>query len=238
MTNKGGRSNMPEKILVVDDEQSIVELIKFNLEKEDWQVVTAYDGDEALDVFRRENPDLVLLDIMLPIMDGWQVCKELRETSSVPIIMLTAKGDEPDKIKGLEIGADDYVTKPFSPKELVARVRAALRRASTASPPSQHVVTLQGLRIDIDRHQVTLDDEPLVLTPKEFDLLLLLVQNKGKVLTRDMLLEKVWGYDYGGETRTVDVHIRRLRQKMGEDPSRPRYIHTVHGVGYKVEEPN
>ncbi|NLY30732.1 MAG: response regulator transcription factor [Firmicutes bacterium] len=229
---------MPEKILVVDDEQSIVELIKFNLEKEDWQVVTAYDGDEALDVFRRENPDLVLLDIMLPIMDGWQVCKELRETSSVPIIMLTAKGDEPDKIKGLEIGADDYVTKPFSPKELVARVRAALRRASTASPPSQHVVTLQGLRIDIDRHQVTLDDEPLVLTPKEFDLLLLLVQNKGKVLTRDMLLEKVWGYDYGGETRTVDVHIRRLRQKMGEDPSRPRYIHTVHGVGYKVEEPN
>ncbi|NLY52778.1 MAG: response regulator transcription factor [Firmicutes bacterium] len=228
---------MPEKILVVDDEQSIVELIKFNLEKEDWQVVTAYDGDEALDVFRREKPDLVLLDIMLPIKDGWQVCKELRETSSVPIIMLTAKGDEPDKIKGLEIGADDYVTKPFSPKELIARVRAALRRASTAAPPSEHVVTLQGLRIDIDRHQVTLDGEPLVLTPKEFDLLLLLVQNKGKVLTRDMLLEKVWGYDYGGETRTVDVHIRRLRQKMGEDPSRPRYIHTVHGVGYKVEEP-
>ena len=228
---------MPEKILVVDDEQSIVELIKFNLEKEDWQVVTAYDGDEALDVFRREKPDLVLLDIMLPIKDGWQVCKELRETSSVPIIMLTAKGDEPDKIKGLEIGADDYITKPFSPKELVARVKAALRRAAQAAPPSEHVVTLQGLRIDIDRHQVTLDGEHLVLTPKEFDLLLLLVQHKGKVLTRDMLLEQVWGYDYGGETRTVDVHIRRLRQKMGEDPSRPRYIHTVHGVGYKVEEP-
>ncbi|HHV94264.1 MAG TPA: response regulator transcription factor [Firmicutes bacterium] len=228
---------MPEKILVVDDEQSIVELIKFNLEKEDWQVVTAYDGDEALDVFRRERPDLVLLDIMLPIKDGWQVCKELRETSSVPIIMLTAKGDEPDKIKGLEIGADDYITKPFSPKELVARVKAALRRASQAAPPSEHVVTLKDLRIDIDRHQVTLAGEPLTLTPKEFDLLLLLVQNKGKVLTRDMLLEQVWGYDYGGETRTVDVHIRRLRQKMGEDPSRPRYIHTVHGVGYKVEEP-
>ncbi|MGI6566332.1 MAG: response regulator transcription factor [Firmicutes bacterium] len=228
---------MPEKILVVDDEQSIVELIKFNLEREDWHVVTAYDGDEALDVFRREKPDLVLLDIMLPIKDGWQVCRELRETSSVPIIMLTAKGDEPDKIKGLEIGADDYVTKPFSPKELIARVRAALRRASQAAPPSQHVVTLQGLRIDIDRHQVTLDGEPLTLTPKEFDLLLLLVQNKGKVLTRDMLLETVWGYDYGGETRTVDVHIRRLRQKMNEDPSSPRYIHTVHGVGYKVEEP-
>ncbi len=228
---------MPEKILVVDDEQSIVELIKFNLEKEDWQVVTAYDGDEALDVFRREKPDLVLLEGMLPIKDGWQVCKELRETSSVPIIMLTAKGDEPDKIKGLEIGADDYITKPFSPKELVARVKAALRRAAQAAPPSEHVVTLQGLRIDIDRHQVTLDGEPLVLTPKEFDLLLLLVQHKGKVLTRDMLLEQVWGYDYGGETRTVDVHIRRLRQKMGEDPSRPRYIHTVHGVGYKVEEP-
>jgi DNA-binding response OmpR family regulator len=228
---------MPEKILVVDDEQSIVELIKFNLEREDWHVVTAYDGDEALDVFRREKPDLVLLDIMLPIKDGWQVCRELRETSSVPIIMLTAKGDEPDKIKGLEIGADDYVTKPFSPKELITRVRAALRRASQAAPPSQHVVTLQGLRIDIDRHQVTLDGEPLTLTPKEFDLLLLLVQNKGKVLTRDMLLETVWGYDYGGETRTVDVHIRRLRQKMNEDPSSPRYIHTVHGVGYKVEEP-
>lgn len=228
---------MPEKILVVDDEHSIVELIRFNLEKEDWQVVTAYDGDEALDVFHHEKPDLIILDIMLPLKDGWEVCRELRKVSAVPIIMLTAKDEEPDKIRGLEIGADDYVTKPFSPKELVARVKAALRRASQAAPASEHVVTLDGLRIDIDRHQVTLDDEPLVLTPKEFDLLLVLVRNKGKVLNRDLLLETVWGYDYGGETRTVDVHIRRLRQKMNEDPSNPRYIHTVHGVGYKVEEP-
>lgn len=228
---------MPEKILVVDDEQSILELIKFNLEKEDWQVVTATDGDEAIQVFNRERPDLVLLDIMMPLKDGWAVCRELREVSAVPIIMLTAKEAEADKIKGLEMGADDYVTKPFSPKELVARVRAALRRASHAGPGSEHVVTLDGLRIDIDRHMVTLDGEPMVLTPKEFDLLLLLVRNKGRVLSRDMLLETVWGYDYGGETRTVDVHIRRLRQKMNEDPSQPRYIHTVHGVGYKVEEP-
>ncbi len=228
---------MPEKILVVDDEQSIVELIRFNLEKEDWQVVTANDGDEAIQIFRREKPDLVVLDIMMPLKDGWAVCRELREVSAVPIIMLTAKEEEADKVKGLEIGADDYVTKPFSPKELVARVRAALRRASHAGPASEHVVTLEGLRIDIDRHMVTLDDEPMVLTPKEFDLLLLLVRNKGKVLSRDMLLETVWGYDYGGETRTVDVHIRRLRQKMDEDPAQPRYIHTVHGVGYKVEEP-
>ncbi|NLJ85731.1 MAG: response regulator transcription factor [Firmicutes bacterium] len=228
---------MPEKILVVDDEHSIVELIKFNLEKEDLQVVTAYDGDEAIQVFNREKPDLVILDIMLPFKDGWEVCRELRDISAVPIIMLTAKEEEADKIKGLEIGADDYVTKPFSPKELVARVRAALRRASQAAPASEHVVSLQGLRIDIDRHLVTLDEEPLTLTPKEFDLLLLLVKNKGKVLSRDMLLETVWGYDYGGETRTVDVHIRRLRQKMNEDPSQPRFIHTVHGVGYKVEEP-
>ncbi|NLK08773.1 MAG: response regulator transcription factor [Firmicutes bacterium] len=228
---------MPEKILVVDDEQAILELIKFNLKREDWQVVTALDGDEAMRLFKLEKPDLVILDIMMPLKDGWAVCREIREVSTVPIIMLTAKEAEADKIKGLEMGADDYITKPFSPKELIARVRANLRRAAQAGPPSEHVVTLEGLRIDIDRHMVTLDDEPLVLTPKEFDLLLLLARNKGRVLSRDMLLETVWGYDYGGETRTVDVHIRRLRQKMNEDPTRPRYIHTVHGVGYKVEEP-
>lgn len=227
---------MPEKILAVDDEASIVELIRFNLEKENFQVVTAYDGEEALQVFDREKPDLVILDIMLPLMDGWEVCRKLREKSSVPIIMLTAKDAEADKVRGLEIGADDYITKPFSPKEMVARVKAALRRAALEPPESSHVVSLNDLRIDIDRHQVTLDGKPLVLTPKEFELLLLLVRNKGKVLSRDLLLETVWGYDYGGETRTVDVHIRRLRQKMNDDPSNPRYIHTVHGVGYKVEE--
>lgn len=224
---------MSELILIVDDEVSIRELIRFNLEKEGFYTVSAGDGPEALEIFRSKRPDLVLLDIMLPTMDGWEVCKILRRESNVPIIMLTAKGDESERISGLEMGADDYITKPFSPKELIARIRAVLRRANPEEETTQ--VTLDDLVIDVDRHEVTVAGRPISLTPKEFDLLLLLVRNRGKVLSRDMLLETVWGYDYGGETRTVDVHVRRLRQKLNDDPTNPKYIHTVHGVGYKVE---
>lgn len=224
---------MSELILIVDDEVSIRELIRFNLEKEGFDTVSAGDGPEALEIFHAKRPDLVLLDIMLPTMDGWEVCKALRKESNVPIIMLTAKGDESERVSGLEMGADDYITKPFSPKELVARIRAVLRRANPEEETTQ--VALDDLVIDIDRHEVTVAGKPVSLTPKEFDLLLLLVRNRGKVLSRDMLLETVWGYDYGGETRTVDVHIRRLRQKLNDDPQNPKYIHTVHGVGYKVE---
>lgn len=224
---------MAELILVVDDEESIRELIRFNLEKEGYTAVMAEDGPEALEIFRVNQPDLVLLDIMLPTMDGWEVCKAIRKESNTPIIMLTAKGDESERVSGLEMGADDYITKPFSPKELMARIKAVLRRAYPMEETTQ--VRLDELVIDIDRHEVTESGRPIALTPKEFELLLLLVKNQGKVLSRDMLLETVWGYDYGGETRTVDVHIRRLRQKLNDDPTNPRYIHTVHGVGYKVE---
>lgn len=224
---------MSELILIVDDEVSIRELIRFNLEKEGFETITAEDGAEALEVFKTKQPDLVLLDIMLPTMDGWEVCKAIRKESNTPIIMLTAKGDENERVSGLEMGADDYVTKPFSPKELIARIRAVLRRANPEEETTQ--VRLKDLVIDVDRHEVTVAGRPVSLTPKEFELLLLLVRNRGKVLSRDMLLETVWGYDYGGETRTVDVHVRRLRQKLDDDPSNPKYIHTVHGVGYKVE---
>ncbi len=224
---------MSELILIVDDEVSIRQLIRFNLEKEGYATVMAEDGPEALEIFRSRQPDLVLLDIMLPTMDGWEICQTLRRESNTPIIMLTAKGDETERISGLEMGADDYITKPFSPKELIARIRAVLRRANPDEETAQ--VRLNDLVIDIDRHEVTVGGKPVSLTPKEFELLLLLVKNRGKVLSRDMLLETVWGYDYGGETRTVDVHVRRLRQKLDDDPTNPRYIHTVHGVGYKVE---
>ncbi|NLV92033.1 MAG: response regulator transcription factor [Firmicutes bacterium] len=227
------RGPVAELILVVDDEESIRELIRFNLEKEGYTAVMAEDGPEALEIFRVNQPDLVLLDIMLPTMDGWEVCKAIRKESNTPIIMLTAKGDESERVSGLEMGADDYITKPFSPKELMARIKAVLRRAYPMEETTQ--VRLDELVIDIDRHEVTESGRPIALTPKEFELLLLLVKNQGKVLSRDMLLETVWGYDYGGETRTVDVHIRRLRQKLNDDPTNPRYIHTVHGVGYKVE---
>ena len=218
---------------MVDDEESIANLSGFNLEKEGYTAVMAEDGPEALEIFRVNQPDLVLLDIMLPTMDGWEVCKAIRKESNTPIIMLTAKGDESEQVSGLEMGADDYITKPFSPKELMARIKAVLRRAYPMEETTQ--VRLDELVIDIDRHEVTESGRPIALTPKEFELLLLLVKNQGKVLSRDMLLETVWGYDYGGETRTVDVHIRRLRQKLNDDPTNPRYIHTVHGVGYKVE---
>jgi DNA-binding response OmpR family regulator len=238
------------KILVVDDEAVLVETIAYNLEQAGYQVTTAADGASALEVARRELPDLILLDIMLPEMDGLEVCRQLRRdstTAATPIIMLTAKGDEIDKVVGLEVGADDYVTKPFGRRELLARVRALLRRATAAqedgnaqnasdeTSPSQRPgrELLAGpLRIDLAGRRVNCRGKELELQPKQFDLLTYLARNRGTVLTRDQLLQNVWGYDYVGDTRTVDVHVRWLREKLEEDPANPKLIQTVRGVGY------
>lgn len=226
-----------EKILVVDDEEHILELIKFNLESAGYQVVTAENGEDALRLCSEEKPDLVLLDIMLPGIDGLEVCRRLKsqkETMLIPIIMITAKGEEVDKIIGLELGADDYITKPFSVRELVARVKALLRRARLSIPEvlEDNVIKLGDLVINSSTYEVYKGEEKIDLTLKEFGLLKLLVLNKGKVLTRDFLLDKVWGYEYYGETRTVDVHIRYLRQKL-EKVGIKQCIETVRGVGYR-----
>ncbi|MBI2864588.1 MAG: response regulator transcription factor [Chloroflexi bacterium] len=229
------------KILVVDDERTLVETIRYNLLREGHDVCAAYDGVEAIEVARNEKPDAIVLDVMLPIMDGLEVCRTLRKDMIVPIIMLTAKDDEVDKVVGLELGADDYMTKPFSMRELLARLKAVLRRAqmlrqeaalgqdgSAAEP-----LVVGALHIDFRQHSVTLKGKQVPLKPKEFDLLAFLVAHKGQVLTREQLLERVWGYDYAGETRTVDVHVRGLREKIEANPSEPRLIETVRGVGYR-----
>lgn len=232
----GGHILANEKIMVVDDEVHIIELIQFNLENAGFNVIVAASGEECLELCGREIPDLLLLDVMLPRMDGLDVCKRLKfggRTSSIPIIMLTAKSEEIDKILGLELGADDYITKPFSVRELVARVKALLRRTVTTSSTDSDIGTIYigDLVIDTTNYEVFQRDIKLNLTLKEFDMLKMLIQNKGKVLTRDLLLDKVWGYEYFGETRTVDVHIRNLRKKLGEDDG--AYIETIRGVGYK-----
>jgi len=232
------------KILVVDDETYIVELVKFNLEKEGFQVVVAYDGQNALDMVERESPDLIILDIMLPNMDGFEVCQALKKDSRfnlIPIIMLTARGEEIDTVLGLELGADDYIKKPFSPRELLARVKARLRairilEAEQAVGTKAYV--FKDLIVVPDQHEAFLGEVKLELTPKEFELLRLMGSNQGKVFTREFLLEKVWGYEFSGDTRTVDVHIRHLRQKLNDDSNFPDYIETVRGVGYKFVEEN
>jgi two-component system alkaline phosphatase synthesis response regulator PhoP len=234
---------MPNKILVVDDEANIIELVKFNLEREGYQVITANDGTIALELVRNEKPDLILLDIMLPGMDGLSVCRTINskdETKGIPIIMLSARGEELDKVLGLEMGADDYITKPFSPRELVARVKARLRRQS-ADASNKDVVysnrlSIGGLVIDEDRFAVTINGYKQDLTPKEFELLRFLARHPGKVFSRDFLLGKIWGYDYTGDSRTVDVHIRHIRQKCEEAPGSPQLIETVRGVGYRFKE--
>ena len=240
---------MIRKILVVDDEQVLVETMAYNLEQAGYLVTTAADGSTALEVARRETPDLIILDIMLPEIDGLEVCRQLRRESSTamtPIMMLTAKGDEIDKVVGLEVGADDYVTKPFGRRELLARVRALLRRADYPSASDDHAaqeptsevarpnreLVAGPLRIDLAGRRVNCRGQDLELQPKQFDLLTYLVRNRGTVLTRDQLLQNVWGYDYVGDTRTVDVHVRWLREKLEEDPANPRLIQTVRGVGY------
>ena len=227
-----------DKILIVEDDRNLLDTLKYNLRKEGYDVVTAVDGAEALDVTRREKPALIILDIMLPEVSGLEVCRILRKEMTTPILMLTARVEETDKIVGLEIGADDYMTKPFSLRELIARVRAMLRRtkmAETQPDVKGDVLTVGDIKVDIARHQASKGATTLQLTPKEFDLLAFLTKNKGFVFSRSQILEKVWGYDFAGDTRTVDVHIRWLRQKIEADPNNPRYLITVRGAGYKLE---
>jgi two-component system response regulator RegX3 len=223
------------KVLVVEDEQSLREALVFFLEKEGHEVSVAVDGEEAIRVFENENPDIILLDLMLPKMDGNQVCKQIRQSSNVPIIMLTAKDSEIDKIVGLEIGADDYLTKPYSTRELLARIKAVLRRQVEPPLNAESVLVAGALRLDSDRHVVTLNGNPLTLPLKEFELLELLMENVNRVLTRGQIIDRVWGSNYFGDTKTLDVHIKRLRSKVEEDPARPIYIQTVRGLGYKLE---
>jgi DNA-binding response OmpR family regulator len=227
-----------EKILVVDDETTMIDVIRYSLEKEGYRVVTAQDGEEALRKARAEKPDLVVLDIMLPKVDGYEVCRTLCVEQGMPIIMVTAKDDEFDKVVGLELGADDYLTKPFSPRELVARVRAHLRRDKRARTPQPGGDESHGeLTISLERREVTRRGRRLELTPKEFDLLAYLVSHKNKVVTREMLLDEVWGYDFYGDQKIVNVTVARLRDKVEDDPAHPRYISTVRGAGYMFQEP-
>ena len=224
-----------KKVLVVDDEKLIVKGIKFSLEQDDMQVDTAYDGEEALNKAKENKYDIILLDIMLPVYTGLEVCQMIGEFSDVPIIMLTAKGEDMDKILGLEYGADDYITKPFNILEVKARIKAILRRNSKNDPSQKsqdNVIETKGLRIECDSRRVYIDGKEVNLTAKEFDLVLLLVSNPNKVYSRDELLKKVWGASYPGDARTVDVHVRRLREKIETTPAEPKYIHTKWGVGY------
>jgi two-component system, OmpR family, alkaline phosphatase synthesis response regulator PhoP len=225
---------LKQTILVVDDEEHILELIKFNLQKNGYNVITATNGIDALNEVKEHVPQLVLLDLMLPGMDGYEVCKEIRKDSlfcNIPIIMITAKGEEFDKILGLELGADDYITKPFSVRELLARVKALLRRSVMSYENKS--ISFGGIYVNLDKHEVTKNEQKIELTLKEFELLEILCKNRGRVITREFLLEKIWGYEYVGETRTVDVHIRHLRQKIEEDDKKPKYIQTVRGIGYR-----
>lgn len=226
-----------EKVLVVDDEEHIVELVELYLGKEGYAVVRALDGEAAVEKFTSEKPDILVLDIMLPGKDGLEVLREIRKTSDVPVIMLTARESEVDKVVGLELGADDYLTKPFSPRELVARVKAVLRRSKPAAPcDDEEIVEREGISIDTRRRRVMVEGlGPVELTAKEFELLHVLAVNQGIVLTRDRLMEKVWGYEYVGDTRTVDVYIRHLREKLADSAEDPRFIQTVRGVGYRFK---
>jgi len=235
-----------QKILIIEDEPNIRELVLYNLSQNDYEGMAAEDGLQGLSMARSEQPDLILLDIMLPGKNVYDICNELRaEGSKTPIIMLTAKNEEIDKVLGLEFGADDYISKPFGIRELMARIKAVLRRYES-SPEQDGLtngagnmisagITIGDLTINIDRHEVKLDGKPLELTLREFDLLRILAENRGRVMTRDQLLDKVWGYEYIGETRTVDVHVRYLRKKLGDEDNEGKYIQTVRGIGYKMQ---
>ncbi len=230
---------MGTKVLVVDDEENIVQLVKYNLEQEGYEIISAYDGETALNKAKQEQPDLMVLDLMLPKVDGFDICRQIRndeKLNKLPIIILSAKEEEVDKILGLELGADDYLTKPFSPRELVARVKAILRRTnSEAEVAAGGTVEVDNIKLDTSKYKVEIDSKEIDLTPKEFELLSTLMTNVGQVFPRSYLLEEIWGYDYQGATRTVDVHIRRLRKKIQEF-SEQEYIVTVRGVGYKFKE--
>lgn len=226
---------MTEKVLIVDDEKPIVEILKYNLEKEGYRVVTAFDGEEALKMVETESPDVIVLDIMLPKKDGFTVCREIRSSRDIPIIMLTAKEMEMDKVLGLELGADDYVTKPFSAREVTARIKAILRRSkvrNTFSDNDKGKLVVGKITVDRDEVQVYNQGKPVDLTQREFNLLVYLMLKPGHVFSREQLLDQVWGYDYVGDDRTVDVTVRRLREKLEPNPARPEYIHTKRGVGY------
>lgn len=224
---------MNQKILIVDDDINICELIKLYLKKEGYDVMCVYDGFSAIEVFKEETPDLVVLDIMLPKMDGWDVCRELKKISNIPIIMVSAKGDTFDKVLGLKLGADDYVVKPFEPRELLARVEAVLRRTS-GQALSKRVIIMPNLLIDMDLYIVKIQDNTYTLPPKEMELLYFLAKNQNRVFSRDQLIENIWGFDFDGDTRTIDVHIKRLREKL-EILKNQYIIKTVWGVGYKLE---
>ena len=229
---------MPNSVLIVEDEENLLAAVKYALERDGYEVFTATDGATGLDLGRQPIFDLIILDVMLPELDGLELCRILRQDSDVPILMLTAKVEEIDRVIGLEIGADDYMTKPFSMRELLARVRAMLRRARMGREANlaPRVLTSNTLMLEIDRHSVTLNDEQVDMRPKEFALLTLLMENPGKALTRDQLLDSIWGKNYVGDHRTVDVHIRWLRQKIETYPHRPKRIITVRGIGYRFED--
>lgn len=225
---------MGQRVLVVDDEKLIVKGIRFSLEQDGMEVDCAYDGEEALQLIRENEYDIILLDVMLPKLTGFEVCQQVREFSSVPVVMLTAKGDDMDKILGLEYGADDYITKPFNILEVKARIKAIMRRTKKSAPEKEksRVIDKGDLHMDCESRRLNIGGKEINLTAKEFDLLELMALNPNKVYSRDHLLNAVWGYDYPGDVRTVDVHIRRLREKIEENPSEPKYVHTKWGVGY------
>jgi two-component system response regulator RegX3 len=223
------------KVLVVEDEKNLREPLVYLLEKEGYQVVAAESGSLALEVFRSANPDLILLDLMLPGINGNEVCRLIRAESSVPIIMLTAKDTEIDKVVGLEIGADDYVTKPYSTRELLARMKAILRRGQQPQAPSEGVLSAGSVVMNLDRHIVEVNGEAVQMPLKEFELLELLLENVNRVLTRGQIIDRVWGANYFGDTKTLDVHVKRIRSKIEDDPARPRHLLTVRGLGYKFE---
>ena len=234
---------MAEKILVVEDEVALQETLSYTLKRQGYEVDVAGDGPSALETARRVHPDLILLDIMLPGMDGFEVCRVLRQESTIPVLMLTARDDEIDRVVGLEVGADDYLTKPFSMRELLARIKAMLRRVRmirqettpAAVGGAPQVLTFDNLDLDLTRREVRLNGKPIAMKPKEFDLLHFLAQHRGQVLTREHILERVWGWDYIGDSRTVDVHVRWLREKIEADAANPQRIITVRGAGYRFE---
>ena len=226
------------KILIVDDEPNLLHSLAYSLRREGYEVATAADGEEALTVARRDNPDAVVLDVMLPKLDGFEVCRRLRAGSNVPVLMLTAKDSEIDRVVGLELGADDYLTKPFSMRELQARIKALLRRAGMvqSQPAADEVLRAGELVMDLTRRRVRVGEREVTLKPLEFQLLAFLLANRGRVFTREFLLERVWGYEQAGITRTVDAHIRSLREKLGDDVEAPTWLETVRGVGYRLRE--
>lgn len=237
---------MSEKILVVDDEISLQETLDYNLKKQGYEVKTTGDGAEVLDMAREWEPDLIVLDVMLPGMDGFEVCRVLRQEMATPVLMLTARDDEIDRVVGLEVGADDYMAKPFSMRELIARVKAMLRRVRLtrdevvkseieAGKPKTEAMEFDNLRINLTRREVTVDEEVVPFKPKEYELLVFFAQHQGQVLSREFILERVWGWDFIGDSRTVDVHVRWLREKIEQDPANPRRIITVRGAGYRFE---